>query len=118
MLSLLLLLSACDPPVEIRTLTDEGTVCLNDNGKVQVDFPGCLSSSCDTLVSATCTVTLVDGTLEVHATAEIHSQGTTCTSDCGLIQATCDMPLVEDPETVVFSYAGQTTALDAECQGF
>lgn len=112
---LLLACTTADSDVKTTTLTDEGTVCLNDAGEVEVTFPGCLSSSCDTLVSSSCTATLVDGVIEVHAEAVIESQGVTCTTDCGYIQATCEMPLVEDPDTVVFSYAGVETALDAEC---
>lgn len=118
MLTLLALLVACEPPIETRTITDEGTVCLNDAGEAEVTFAGCLSSSCDTLVSATCTAELVDGVVEVHAEAVIESQGTECTDDCGIVTASCEMPLVEDPDTVSFEFAGETTALDAECQGF
>lgn len=112
-----LLLFACAPEVTTRTLTDEGTVCLSDGGDVVVTFPDCLSSSCDTLVSAECSAELVDGEVVVHAEAVIESQGTACTADCGLVQATCTMPLVEDPETVSFSYAGENTPLDATCEG-
>lgn len=119
---MIIALFACVFPLDsgkitTKTITDEGTVCLNDAGQVEVTFPGCLSSSCDTLVSATCTATLVDGVLEVHAEAVVESQGDECTADCGIIQATCEMPLVEDPDTVVFSYAGVETPLDAECEG-
>lgn len=112
---------ACVLPLDsgktTTTITDEGTVCLNDAGEVEVTFPGCLSSSCDTLVSATCTATLVGDVLEVHGEAVIDSQGNECTADCGIIQATCEMPLIEDPDTVVFSYAGTETPLDAACTG-
>lgn len=114
----LLILAACDPAVTTATITDEGTVCLNDAGQIEVTFPGCLSSSCDTLTSATCTAELVDGLLVVHGEAVIESEGDVCTDDCGIIQATCASPLIEDPETVRFSYAGEETALDAECGGF
>lgn len=114
----LTLLVACEPEVTTTTITDEGTACVNDEGDIQVTFPGCLSSSCDTLTSATCTAELVDGVLEVHGEAVIESQGDVCTDDCGIIQATCAMPLIEDPSTVELSYAGQQTALDAECQDF
>lgn len=111
----LLLAFACQPKESTTTLTDEGTVCLNDAGEIEVTFPGCLSSSCDTLLSATCSAELIDGVIEVHASAVIHSIYGECTADCGIIQATCEMPLVEAPETVVFSYAGSETALDAAC---
>ncbi len=107
-------LLACAPEVTTRTLTDEGSVCVDDGGIV-VTFPDCLSSSCDTLLSAECSATLVDGVLEVHAEAVIESQGNECTTDCGLVQATCELPLVEDPETVSLSYAGDTVPLDEAC---
>lgn len=114
-LSFFFLLAGCEEKITTTTLTDEGSVCVNDAGEVQVDFPGCLSSSCDTLVSATCTAELVDGVVEVHAEAVIESQGQECTDDCGFIQATCALPAIEDPETVVLSYGGTETPLDAEC---
>lgn len=117
-LLLSLLLLACDPPVETRTITDEGSVCTNDEGDVEVTFNGCLSSSCDTLVSATCTAELVGDVVEVHAEAVIESQGTVCTDDCGIIVASCELPLIEDPEGVSFEFGGETTALDAECGAF
>ena len=115
---LLLLLPACEPTITTQTLTDEGTVCVNDDGLVEVTFPGCLSSSCDTLVSATCEATYADGVVEVHAEAVIESQGDECTADCGIIQATCELPTVDDPSTATFAYAGESTPLDAECAGF
>lgn len=118
MFTVLLALWACVPETTVTTLSSEGSVCLTDSGELQVTFPGCLSSSCDTLVSATCEATLVDGVLEVTAEAIIESEGDQCTSDCGLIQATCEMPLVEDPSTVVVRYAGEESTLDAECDGF
>lgn len=118
MLSLLALLVACEPEVQTRTITDDGSVCVNDEGAVEVVLNGCLSSSCDTLVSATCSAELVDGVVEVHAEAVIETQGTECTDDCGIITATCELPLIEDPEGVVFELGGQTTPLDAECEAF
>ena len=52
----------------------------------------------------------------MHGEAVIDSEGDECTADCGIIQATCALPEIEDPSSVVFSYAGAETALDAECQ--
>ena len=113
------LVAACDlgPKVTTTTITDEGTVCLDDAGQVEVTFPGCLSSSCDTLTSATCTAELDGDLIVVHAEATIDSQGDECTADCGIIQATCDLPEGADSATG-FSYAGEETALDAACEGF
>ncbi|MDP2310591.1 MAG: hypothetical protein Q8P18_31520 [Pseudomonadota bacterium] len=104
--------------VTTTTTTDEGTACLNDAGEIQVTFPGCLSSSCDTLTSATCTAELVDGVLVVHGESIVDSEGDVCTDDCGIIQATCAAPLIEDPSSVMLSYAGVETPLDAECAEF
>lgn len=115
---MLFFLLACMTEPTATTITDEGTVCLNDAGDVEVTFTGCLSSSCDTLTSATCTAELVGDVVEVHGEAVVESVGDTCTADCGLITATCDMPLVEDPEGVVFSFGATETALDAECVSF
>lgn len=64
---LLLLLAACGPKITTTEITDEGTVCVNDAGDVEVTFPGCLSSSCDTLVSATCTATYAGASTALDA---------------------------------------------------
>lgn len=112
------LLVGCGPVTSTETLTDVGTACVNASGDVEVSFPGCLSSSCDTLTSATCTAELVDGVLVVHAEAVIVHEGDICTDDCGFIGASCPMPLVEDPDSVVLSYGGTETPLDAECSGY
>lgn len=112
---LLFFLAACAPEVTTTTIADEGTACVNDAGEVEVTFPGCLSSSCDTLVSATCTAELQGDTVVVHAEAVIESQGDECTADCGIIQATCPLPAVDDPSLVEMSYGGSGHPLDAEC---
>lgn len=113
---LLSLLAACADPITTQTLTDEGTACV-DGDTITVTFPGCLSSSCDTLTSATCTATLEGTTLTVHAEATIESQGKECTADCGFITASCDAPATEGEVTL--SYAGEDTPLaEATCEAF
>ncbi|HMV67687.1 MAG TPA: hypothetical protein PKA64_12630 [Myxococcota bacterium] len=108
---LALLVGCAEPEITTRTLTDEGVVCLTGDEAV-VQFPGCLSSSCDTVVSSSCTVTLEGDTLQVHAEATIEHQGTACTDDCGAITARCDAP---DGAANV-SYAGETsTVAEAAC---
>lgn len=104
-----------EPKVVTEVLTDEGTVCLNDSGLAEVTFPGCLSSSCDTVVESSCTVDFADGVATVHASVTIEREQGACTADCGFIQVTCDVPLVEDPDTAVFSYAGETTPFTEAC---
>ena len=100
--------------VKRTTLTDEGTACVQD-GAVQVTFPYCLSSSCDTLVSATCEAELVDGVVVVHGEAIIDTQGVTCTADCGIVQATCALPTVEDPDATNLSYGGADHPVSDAC---
>lgn len=121
---LLMLLVACDGASSdsastktTRTAVDNGTACLDDSGQILVIFQECLSSSCDTLVSATCTATLEGDTLVVHAEAVIDSVGVTCTADCGQVSATCAPPLIEDPDTVTLSYAGTEHPLSDPCTG-
>ena len=93
-----LVLAACNGgKVTTTTITDQGTVCLQSDGTLFVDFGTCLSSSCDTLVSQSCTATLDGTTLTVTDAAVIDSQGTTCTADCGLVQGTCTADTIDDP---------------------
>ncbi len=116
----LLLLLACDPASNVRsqTLADQGTVCINRDGLVQVNFPGCLSSSCDTVVKSSCTASYADGVVTVHASVTVEREGEICTDDCGAITATCEMPAVDDPQGDVFLYAGETSSVGALCEGF
>lgn len=96
----LLLLTACGPLTTTRTLEDVGDAC-HTGDTVTLTFAGCLSSSCDTLVSADCTATLQGGVVTVRGTAVITSTGTECTADCGLITADCDAPTVTEPDTTI-----------------
>lgn len=108
---LALLVGCAEPEITTRTLTDEGVVCLTGDEAV-VQFPGCLSSSCDTLTSATCTATLDGDDVEIHAEAVIESQGRECTADCGFITASCELPA----GGASLSYAGDTVTLaEATC---
>ena len=53
---ILLLLAACGPVVASTTHTNEGTLCLAEDGTLNLDFGVCLSSSCDSVTSQSCTV--------------------------------------------------------------
>jgi hypothetical protein len=98
---------------ETNTLVDSGALCTQEDGTLKVDFQTCLSSSCDTLLSAVCTATLDDDLLTVTATAEIESQiGGMCTDDCGFVEASCDGPYIEDTSVVRVSYGGSTVPFD------
>lgn len=112
---MLLTLAACADPITTQTLTDEGTACV-DASTVSVDFGACLSSSCDTLVSASCTATLEGTVVTVHAEAVIDSQGKTCTADCGLVSTTCALPDLTGLSGVTFVYSGAPVAIElADC---
>lgn len=110
-------LVACGTGKTETVLTNQGVACVDEAaGTVEVDFQGCLSSSCDTLLSAECTATWANGSLTVEATAVIESQGNVCTDDCGFITTACDLPDGVDLDNGVLSYAGLQTDLgDAAC---
>ena len=108
---LALLLTACADPITTSTLDDVGAACV-DGTSITVTFPGCLSSSCDTLTEASCEATLDGTTIRVTGHAEITSQGNECTADCGTISATCDLPDGADPDTMTLDYAGEEAAVE------
>lgn len=110
-LLMLLTLAACADPITTETLTDEGTVCV-DGTDVTVDFGACLSSSCDTLVSASCEATLEGSVVTVHAEAVIESQGTECTADCGLVVTTCALPDLTGVTDPTIVYSAEPVAID------
>lgn len=96
----LLLLLACkgEDPIVPSDVTDIQGVCVRGD-QFEVTFVGCLSSSCDTLVSSSCE-TSVDGSVTtITGTAHIESQGTECTDDCGFITARCPVPDVPYGDT-------------------
>lgn len=109
---LLALLAAC---ATFTDYVDEGTACFDD-GDVVVTFPACATSTCDSVVTASCTATLVDGVLEVHGEARMKHQGAVCTEECLTVTARCEAPLIEDPDTVTMTYAGFDAALGG-CTG-
>lgn len=108
-------LFACDDEPEVRTetLTDVGVACLHSDGTIRLDFETCLSSSCDTLVSATCAGSLDGDTLTITSEAVIDSQGDECTDDCGFVGATCTGDAPAAVEGITVSIGGQTAALAA-----
>src|SRR5690606_38455435 len=62
---------------------------------ITVQFETCLSSSCDTVKEATCSVTQDGEAWSVDGFARIASKGRTCTDDCGRATAVCTF---EPPE--------------------
>lgn len=114
---LILFLAACGSDVTSKTITEISDVCVDGNS-LKVTFLGCLSSSCDSLASATCTITAAGDVLTVTGEAVVDSQGDICTDDCGFIQATCalDASLDRDATTVTFGGDdGGPTLADAAC---
>jgi hypothetical protein len=112
-----LLAIACDPavvgdPVE-TTLDDQGTACVSD-AAVAVDFQTCMSSSCDTLVDASCEATLDGEVLTITSTGTHVSQGGMCTDDCGQATVSCDLPDGWEAATSL-TYGGASQAVDAVC---
>jgi hypothetical protein len=76
--------------------TNTGTACISagvDQAQaVQVDFGLCMSSSCDTLDSASCTVEQAGTELKVSSKATVTSDAgpdTVCTTDCRMVAASC-----------------------------
>ena len=100
-----------EPAVTVETLENQGSACISGAADqahtVQVEFGTCMSSSCDDLKSASCTVELSGTELIVQGKAEIsHVQQQACTDDCRRAEATCSTaPLAAGSYTLV--YAGK-----------
>lgn len=108
----LLALPGCSD-TERSVLTDEGSVCLNSTASgglsVRVQFPQCLSSSCDRSVSASCTINRSGTSLTIHSESVVESQTEgDCTTDCRMVSATCALELLE---------AGQYTVVHGGNEG-
>lgn len=85
----------CGDRVERNTVETIDRLCLSGPDTVRAKFATCLSSSCDTLVSAQCTLTRDGEDAVITGRAEIDSQGNECTTDCGFVEATCSGSLGE-----------------------
>lgn len=85
------LLAACTalPQVSTDTITRGTPECVDGN-QVKVRFDTCLSSSCDKLVSAECTLAVSGTTATVTGEAVVERRQGECTDDCGLVDVTCD----------------------------
>jgi len=101
--------SACEPAEtwELQTAEDSGSACLAGEAdalaEVQVVAQVCLSSSCDRAPEGTCTATLDGTTITVESTFtwETNTSAQECTTDCGRIEATCQVgPLAAGDYTV------------------
>lgn len=113
----ILLLWACGSEPVTTTVTD-GSACVDAGIEtITFTFDTCLSSSCDTLDSATCTATLSGETVTVTGEAIVTSEGDECTADCGVVTATCTMPALPDTGEIQVVVGGATVPLaDFVCE--
>jgi hypothetical protein len=114
---LLALATGC---TEILLLDNTGTACVDEaNAEVFVDFQTCMSSSCNTVLSRSCTATVDGDTLVVTSAAEVESQTGpgNCTLDCMTVSVACDLPEGWEATTTL-SYGGETQAVDVACETF
>lgn len=81
--------------------------------EVSAQIDACLSSSCDSVVESECTLTEVDGVLQIEASAVIESRGRTCTADCGAVSATCTAPVASDETYILRGDDGDQVEIDA-----
>jgi hypothetical protein len=104
-----------DKPPTITTVdhADVGTACVSGSvdqpHEIAVDFGLCLSSSCDNLIAASCTVEQSGVDLKVSGKATVTRTGgpdTMCTADCGRVTAKCSVPALA-AGTYQLSYAGK-----------
>lgn len=94
---------------------DEGTLCMSAGPEaapvVNVKaWYGCLSSSCDQLVSTECNIEVDGARLIVHSRTVVDSQGRECTADCGMVAAECRSEVVP-AGTYEVVYGDRTTTV-------
>lgn len=95
-----------------QTITEIDRVCgvgPADSLAVTVEFSTCLSSSCDTVESAQCTLREANGVVTVEGMVEITSESGSCTSDCGIASAECSIEL--PPGDYTLDHAGRQATI-------
>lgn len=102
--------AACD--TSTNTVTALSELCVRQGEQeneveIHVTFTECLSSSCDTVTSASCLATEANGQVIVDSEADIESKGRTCTGDCQLADATC-VYAVSGPGSYTFVGGGRS----------
>lgn len=95
-----------------RTYDNTGTVCVTlDSGILHfhVQFPTCLSSSCDRALPTSCEAVVTDGviTLTSHGASESTGE-TSCTDDCGFLVADCSLPTALAPGDYVLQHGNDS----------
>jgi hypothetical protein len=111
MAGFLIVLAACEG-TEREEYRNSGALCLRSpmSGGVLVDVQyGCLSSSCDRLVSITCSIERSNAELRVNSLVVVDTDtGGSCTDDCGFARTSCRLADVEPGEYVI--HHGQQSA--------
>jgi hypothetical protein len=104
-----------EPVIETVEHVDVGTACVSGSAdqphEVKVEFNICLSSSCDELASASCTVEQSGTELKVSGKATVRSDrgpDGICSTDCIRPGAVCKTPALA-AGTYTLSYAGKQT---------
>lgn len=101
-----LLLACATAPAPVDTTITTITAACVDGDALRVRFEGCLSSSCDTVLSAACTPTLAGDVLDVEGAITVRRVGGVCTDDCGLLEARCELPEGTTPSTTLLTFGG------------
>jgi hypothetical protein len=114
LLILLASAAACSSRPHVRTdFDDTGKVCLRLHGsklEVQVDFPTCLSSSCDRALETSCKVDVTGSALTLTSHGASETTGATeCTDDCGTLSATCSSGGAVPPGTYTLTHGKDST---------
>jgi len=90
-----LFLIGCDQRGGGETTTweveNEGEMCREDT-EITIQFDFCMSSSCDTLLLATCETGHTSDGIVVTSHAAVESTGGSCSTDCRWATATCELP--------------------------
>jgi hypothetical protein len=109
---------ATERSTERSSLADEGGICLRaaDDGAlyVRVVANGCFSSSCTTLVEASCEVESVGDTITVHSTLELEQlrgEELLCTADCVPLGAECEFMAIA-PGRYVLHLGNSSATID------
>jgi hypothetical protein len=111
---LLLAALGCDSFADApkRTYDNTGTVCLTLSSgtlKIQVQFPTCLSSSCDRKLETSCEATLSDGVITLTSHGASESTGASeCTDDCGFLTAACVLPTPLEPGNYILNHGNDS----------
>lgn len=111
---LLLATLGCDSFADTpkRTYDNTGTVCLTLSSstlKIAVQFPTCLSSSCDRALPTSCEATLSDGVITLTSHGASESTGETqCTDDCGFLTAACVLPAPIEPGEYILNHGNDS----------